>query len=135
MAGADRLVNRVMLAILSPTLLPSQIAIRIVVCRLPARFFFFVLLSRCFVELTHHIHQPCIFSQGCGWCPELSRCEGTDMVKLQPCKQFAIYCPRPASFDAGSFFGGAALVVGLGAAAVISFFVIKRFRRSNYSQL
>jgi hypothetical protein len=57
------------------------------------------------------------------------------MIKLQPCKFFALGCPRPEAFDVGSFFGGAALIVGLGAAAVFSFWAIKRFRRQTYTNL
>ncbi len=69
--------------------------------------------------------EPCLFSQGCGWCKSASRCEGLDMVKLQPCPEpFASECPRPSSFDAGSFFGGMALIVGLAAAGAAVFFIV-----------
>jgi hypothetical protein len=62
------------------------------------------------------------------------RCEGLDMIKLQPCQNFANTCPRPATFDVGSFFGGMALVVGMTAAAFGVYFIARYYsRRSAYT--
>jgi len=78
--------------------------------------------------------EPCMFSKGCQWCLENGRCEGLDMIKLQPCQNFAIVCPRPSSFDAGSFIGGMALVVGLAAACFGGYFIFRYYtRRSAYT--
>ena len=78
--------------------------------------------------------EQCIFSPGCSWCLDYGRCEGTDMIKLQPCQTFAVTCPRPSSFDTGSFFGGMALVVGLAAAGFGVYFIVRYYsRRSAYT--
>ena len=78
--------------------------------------------------------EPCIFTEGCSWCADKNECEGADIVSLKPCTMYQHSCPRAASFDAGSFFGGIALVVGLVGVAVLIFFAFRHFkRRSDYS--
>jgi len=58
------------------------------------------------------------------------------MLKLNPCPSYLSVCPRPSSFDAGSFVGGMALVIGLAVAGLASFFIYKYYmRRSSYSSV
>merc|ERR1712000_472 len=81
--------------------------------------------------------EPCIFAEGCNWCAKLGRCEGADVNHLQPCGGlYAHTCPGVggSSFDAGSFFGGMALVLGLAGGAALGIFGYKYYRRrSAYS--
>lgn len=75
--------------------------------------------------------EPCVLTPGCSWCSNRATCEGTDIVTIGPaCITTALgSCPRPSTFDAGSFVGGMFLVIGLSALALGAFFLVRFYRR------
>ena len=81
--------------------------------------------------------EACLFTEGCNWCNDKGVCEGSDIIDLEPCVNFASYCPiapQGSTFDTASFFGGMILVLGIcGISAAIYYGYAYYKRRKNYT--